>query len=76
MAIVIRLSRLGRRNRPHYRVGVFDERTRRVGPAGGLAIGLAHGRASCLRAALTPGNVAHHAGSDIDGCQVPALPAP
>ena len=24
MATVIRLSRQGRRNRPHYRVGVFD----------------------------------------------------
>ena len=32
MATVIRLSRQGRRNRPHYRVGVFDERTRRDGP--------------------------------------------
>jgi small subunit ribosomal protein S16 len=32
MAIVIRLSRRGRRNRPHYRVGVFDRRTRRDGP--------------------------------------------
>ena len=32
MAIVIRLSRKGRRNRPHYRVGVFDRRTRRDGP--------------------------------------------
>ena len=32
MAIVIRLSRQGRRNRPHYRVGVFDRRTRRDGP--------------------------------------------
>ena len=32
MAIVIRLSRHGRRNRPHYRVGVFDRRTRRDGP--------------------------------------------
>lgn len=31
MAIVIRLSRLGRRNRPHFRVGVFDRRTRRDG---------------------------------------------
>ena len=31
MATVIRLSRQGRRNRPHYRVGVFDERTRRDG---------------------------------------------
>jgi len=32
MATVIRLSRRGRRNRPAYRVGVFDERTRRDGP--------------------------------------------
>lgn len=32
MATVIRLSRQGRRNRPHYRVGVFDSRTRRDGP--------------------------------------------
>ena len=32
MAIVIRLSRQGRRNRPHYRVSVFDRRTRRDGP--------------------------------------------
>lgn len=32
MSIVIRLSRRGRRNRPHYRVGVFDRRTRRDGP--------------------------------------------
>ena len=32
MAIVIRLSRQGRKNRPHYRVGVFDARTRRDGP--------------------------------------------
>jgi small subunit ribosomal protein S16 len=32
MATVIRLSRLGRKNRPHFRVGVFDERTRRDGP--------------------------------------------
>ncbi|MGE0193013.1 MAG: 30S ribosomal protein S16 [Planctomycetota bacterium] len=32
MAIVIRLSRQGRRNRPHYRLGVFDRRTRRDGP--------------------------------------------
>ena len=32
MATVIRLSRRGRRNRPHYRVGVFDRRTRRDGP--------------------------------------------
>jgi small subunit ribosomal protein S16 len=31
MSIVIRLSRQGRRNRPHYRVGVFDRRTRRDG---------------------------------------------
>lgn len=32
MAVVIRLSRRGRRNRPAYRVGVFDARTRRDGP--------------------------------------------
>ncbi|MDA1195242.1 MAG: 30S ribosomal protein S16 [Planctomycetota bacterium] len=32
MAIVIRMSRQGRRNRPHYRLGVFDRRTRRDGP--------------------------------------------
>ena len=32
MATVIRLSRQGRKNRPHYRVGVFDARTRRDGP--------------------------------------------
>lgn len=32
MATVIRLSRTGRKNRPHYRVGVFDKRTRRDGP--------------------------------------------
>ena len=32
MATVIRLSRKGRKNRPHYRVGVFDRRTRRDGP--------------------------------------------
>ena len=32
MATVIRLSRQGRRNRAHYRVGVFDRRTRRDGP--------------------------------------------
>jgi small subunit ribosomal protein S16 len=31
MAIVIRLSRQGRRNRPHFRLGVFDSRTRRDG---------------------------------------------
>ncbi len=32
MAIVIRLSRQGRKNRPHYRLGVYDRRTRRDGP--------------------------------------------
>jgi len=32
MATVIRMSRQGRRNLPHYRVGVFDRRTRRDGP--------------------------------------------
>lgn len=31
MATVIRLSRRGRRNRPAYRLGVYDERTRRDG---------------------------------------------
>jgi small subunit ribosomal protein S16 len=32
MAIVIRMSRQGRTNRPHFRIGVFDVRTRRDGP--------------------------------------------
>ena len=32
MSVVIRLSRRGRRNRPAYRVGVYDTRTRRDGP--------------------------------------------
>lgn len=32
MAIVIRLSRQGRKNRPHFRLGVYDRRTRRDGP--------------------------------------------
>jgi small subunit ribosomal protein S16 len=32
MPLVIRLSRQGRTNRPHFRVGVFDVRTRRDGP--------------------------------------------
>ena len=32
MSIVIRMSRGGRKNRPHFRVGVFDRRTRRDGP--------------------------------------------
>ena len=31
MATVIRLTRTGRRNRPYYRLGVFDSRTRRDG---------------------------------------------
>ncbi len=31
MSVVIRLSRRGRRNRPAYRVGVYDRRTRRDG---------------------------------------------
>src|SRR5262245_17416039 len=32
MPLVIRMSRQGRNNRPHFRVGVFDLRTRRDGP--------------------------------------------
>ena len=32
MSIVIRMSRQGRKNRPHFRVGVFDVHTRRDGP--------------------------------------------
>ncbi len=32
MAVVIRLSRRGRKNRAAYRVGVYDARTRRDGP--------------------------------------------
>jgi small subunit ribosomal protein S16 len=32
MTLVIRMSRQGRTNRPHFRVGVFDLRTRRDGP--------------------------------------------
>lgn len=31
MAVVLRLKRTGRRNRPSYRICVFDERTRRDG---------------------------------------------
>ncbi|HEX9793909.1 MAG TPA: 30S ribosomal protein S16 [Planctomycetota bacterium] len=31
MAVVLRLKRTGRRNRPHYRICVFDSRTRRDG---------------------------------------------
>ena len=31
MAVRIRMTRQGRRNRPHYRVGVFDGRTQRDG---------------------------------------------
>jgi small subunit ribosomal protein S16 len=30
--IVIRMSRQGRTNRPHFRIGVYDDRTRRDGP--------------------------------------------
>ena len=30
--IVIRMSRQGRTNRPHFRIGVYDVRTRRDGP--------------------------------------------
>ncbi len=33
MSIVIRLSRLGRTNRSHFRVGVYPKRSRRDGPA-------------------------------------------
>jgi small subunit ribosomal protein S16 len=32
MSIVIRMSRQGRKNRPHFRVGVFDVKSRRDGP--------------------------------------------
>jgi small subunit ribosomal protein S16 len=32
MSIVIRMSRQGRTNRPHFRIGVYDVRTRRDGP--------------------------------------------
>ena len=32
MSLVIRLSRQGRKNRPHFRVGVYDVHTRRDGP--------------------------------------------
>jgi small subunit ribosomal protein S16 len=32
MSLVIRMSRQGRTNRSHFRVGVFDSRTRRDGP--------------------------------------------
>ena len=31
MAVALRLKRTGRRNRPHYRICVFDTRTRRDG---------------------------------------------
>jgi small subunit ribosomal protein S16 len=31
MAVRIRLKRIGRRNRPYYRVAVFDSKTRRDG---------------------------------------------
>lgn len=33
MAVRIRLKRMGRKNLPAYRIGVFDGRTRRDGPA-------------------------------------------
>ncbi len=33
MAVKIRLARLGRRNRPYYRIGAYDNRTRRDGKA-------------------------------------------
>ncbi len=33
MAVRIRLKRTGRKNLPSYRIGVFDEHTRRDGPA-------------------------------------------
>lgn len=33
MAVRIRLARMGRTNRPFYRIGVFDARTRRDGRA-------------------------------------------
>lgn len=33
MSIVIRLSRLGRTNRMHFRLGVYPKRSRRDGPA-------------------------------------------
>ena len=33
MAVCIRLTRCGRKNRPFYRIGVYDERTRREGAA-------------------------------------------
>jgi small subunit ribosomal protein S16 len=32
MSIVIRMSRQGRTNRPHFRLGVWDVRSRRDGP--------------------------------------------
>jgi small subunit ribosomal protein S16 len=32
MSLVIRLSRQGRKNRPHFRLGVYDIHTRRDGP--------------------------------------------
>jgi small subunit ribosomal protein S16 len=32
MPLVIRMSRQGRKNRPHFRVGVYDVHTRRDGP--------------------------------------------
>lgn len=33
MAARIRLTRIGRKNRPQYRIAVFDSRTRRDGPS-------------------------------------------
>ena len=33
MSVRIRLTRMGRRNRPYYRIGAFDNRTRRDGKA-------------------------------------------
>lgn len=33
MAVIIRLTRIGRTNLPFYRIGVYDERTRRNGQA-------------------------------------------
>ena len=33
MAVRIRLTRVGKRNRPYYRIGIYDARTRRNGRA-------------------------------------------
>ena len=33
MSVRIRLTRMGRKNRPYYRVGAYDNRTRRDGEA-------------------------------------------